>query len=208
MKLSLTVLILFISAVTTIGLIEGTQSVDTFADYGFMRAYVLADYVVYELASSESAGYTIKVVELGRVDSIQAGFFERAHLKLEGEPNFFAGIFDEFIFIDSGTSPEPRLLTIYNLKEKTKLFSARYFSPVCITGESLAYFGDTSLRFFGHEDASTNPLFPQAPSLRAELEKMLTTWPEFSIALAQKRLFNLLSSDLTETEEYSLNYVQ
>ncbi len=108
-------------------------------------AYVYKGYTIYVTQSAESPGQGISVYEPpsppadpcgegkgGRYFSIPAGE--------SGGTNFFAGVSGDYLFIDQGTGPSFRTISIFDMKEKTfPLLEIRY-SDAKIENGALTYY--------------------------------------------------------------------
>jgi hypothetical protein len=63
------------------------------------------------------------------------------HFKMPEGDNFFFGVYDNFMFIDSGTGPEPRGLDVIDLAQKKNVFNGSYSSPIALDkGGRLVYY--------------------------------------------------------------------
>jgi hypothetical protein len=60
-----------------------------------------------------------------------------------GSPDYFLGFASNFLVIDSGTSPEPHGLIIYDLNTQKEVFTDSYSSPIEIQDSAITYWGPT-----------------------------------------------------------------
>lgn len=73
--------------------------------------------------------------ETGVGEDITINDFE---IKNEGA-HFFAGIYKNFLIVDSGTGVTGRMLKIYNIPSKSLVFSTKYEGDLKIDNDQLAY---------------------------------------------------------------------
>jgi hypothetical protein len=96
------------------------------------------------VSSTEDVGEDIKVIiKLGANDESFLSDLKKApiYFKVPEGDNFFYGIYGDFMFIDSGTGPEPRGLDVFDLAQKKKVFSGSYSSPIALDKEQrLVYY--------------------------------------------------------------------
>jgi hypothetical protein len=65
-----------------------------------------------------------------------------------GISNQFYGIFDRFLFLDAGTGPDVRNLTIYDLAKRKKVYSVDYYEDtLSIEDNGLIFHKDLELRY-------------------------------------------------------------
>jgi hypothetical protein len=108
-------------------------------------AYVYKIYTIYVTQNAESPGQGISVYEPpsppadpcgagkgGRYFSIPAGD--------SGGTNFFAGVSGDYFFIDQGTGPSYRTISIFDMREKTFPLLAIRYSDAKIEKGELTYY--------------------------------------------------------------------
>ena len=66
-------------------------------------------------------------------------------LKNSGADYFF-GLYGKFLFVDSGTGPAPRLITVYDLQKSTSVYSAQYSEPIALKKGILRHWSPTSTK--------------------------------------------------------------
>lgn len=87
------------------------------------------------VSSTEDVGEDIKVIaKLGASDESFLTDLKKApiYFKVPEGDNFFYGIYDDFMFIDSGTGPDPRGLDVIDLSQKKNVFSGSYSQPIAL----------------------------------------------------------------------------
>jgi hypothetical protein len=93
---------------------------------------------------TEDVGEDIKVIaKLTAGDETFLADLKKApvHFKMPAGDNFFFGVYDDFMFVDSGTGPDPRGLDVIDLAQKKNVFSGSYSSPIALDkGERLVYY--------------------------------------------------------------------
>jgi hypothetical protein len=96
------------------------------------------------VSPTEDVGENIKVIaKLAAGDETFLADLKKApvHFKMPAGDNFFFGVYDNFMFIDSGTGPDPRGLDVIDLAQKKNVFSGSYSSPISLDkGERLVYY--------------------------------------------------------------------
>ena len=105
--------------------------------------YSYKNYSILARSSGDSVGSDILVNKAGncRWDEQTALLF----LKNSGADYFF-GLHGKFLFVDSGTGPSPRLITVYNLQKSTAVYSARYSEPIALKKGILRHWSPTSTK--------------------------------------------------------------
>jgi len=202
--LTVAILVLFVSF--TVALVGGSQVPEFFSDWRFLRAHVFSDYVVYELMQTDMSGFEVKVVQAGSTGGLKIGFFSKSVLVAESGPNFFMGLWNDVLMVDTGTAPEPRLLSLYHIPEKRLVHRDSYFSPVEIDGERLLYYRDIGLRFY--DPVNEKRLPEELAFLEESLVSMLKDQPYLGVAISEKVYLDLLTFELVNTGEYVIRYVQ
>jgi hypothetical protein len=69
------------------------------------------------------------------VYKVESGDFEL----LNQEATYFLAFTNNFLVLDSGTAPEPRGLTIYDLRNRQKVFTDSYARPFSALGDTITY---------------------------------------------------------------------
>jgi hypothetical protein len=69
---------------------------------------------------------------------------------------YFLGIFDHWLIVDSGTGPDPRGLTIYDLNTKKKIYECSYSDPIYINHGKLIFWTE-----IGKADENNCPHFKE-----------------------------------------------
>lgn len=59
------------------------------------------------------------------------------------DAEYFLGLEGNFLVLDSGTSPEPRGLVVWDLEKRRKVYTGRYASPVKIDAEGVSFWQET-----------------------------------------------------------------
>jgi hypothetical protein len=106
--------------------------------------YQYNEYTIYTKPSKKQAGESIYVHDTDKKDKNLCKVKNLKPLrsydnKILGGANFFAGLYLDYLFIDQGTGPSYRGLSIYDLKDNKLLFFTNYADPVLSDG-TLTYF--------------------------------------------------------------------
>jgi hypothetical protein len=87
------------------------------------------------VSPTDEVGEDIKIIaKLGASDESFLSDLKKApvYFKVPEGDNFFYGIYNDFMFIDSGTGPDPRGLDVFDLSQKKKVFSGSYSQPIAL----------------------------------------------------------------------------
>ena len=114
--------------------------------------YQYNEYTIYTKPSKQQAGESIYVYNANKKSSNPCQLKGRKPLysydnKILGGANFFAGLFLDYLFIDQGTGPSYRGLSIYDLSNGKLKYFTTYADPVLEDG-TLSYFETISAREF------------------------------------------------------------
>jgi hypothetical protein len=104
------------------------------------------------VSPTEDVGEQISVIlKLGAGDESFLTDLNKApvHFKVPEGDNFFYGVYGDFMFIDSGTGPDPRGLDVYDLAQKKDVFNGSYASPIAL---------DKDLRLVYYEEVDEKKL--------------------------------------------------
>ncbi len=82
------------------------------------------------------------IVEKGETGPSEWTTSDDFEIKNEGA-EYFLALEGDFLILDSGTGPQPRGLIIYDLKERTKIFSDRYSRPISVSNNTIDYWAET-----------------------------------------------------------------
>jgi len=93
-----------------------------------------------ELASEGSADFLVKY----KTDKSQIISCDYTTGKTDFEikdqlATYFLALADNFLVLDSGTAPEPRVFTVYDLNNRKKVYSGSYSSPISVQDDSMTY---------------------------------------------------------------------
>ena len=112
---------------------------------------------------AESVGTDFLVKQLGRGRSIPPCKYlvREGDLEIRNEnAEYFLGLTESFLVLDSGTAPEPRGLVIWDLQKRQKVFTGSYSKPVSIDA--------TGITFWQPGGDATDANCPQAAGWRAQ----------------------------------------
>ncbi|MEN3334710.1 MAG: hypothetical protein V7641_4075 [Blastocatellia bacterium] len=87
------------------------------------------------VSPTDEVGEDIKVIaKIGASDESFLTDLKKApvYFKVPEGDNFFYGIYDDLMFIDSGSGPDPRGLDIVDLSQKKNVFSGSYSQPIAL----------------------------------------------------------------------------
>lgn len=150
MKLSIVIIILFcflsscnstnktVADAKSAGLIPGTQD-PIIKECNKGKAYVYGNYEIHVEPSPEHQGMNIFLYkpEVSRGNPCNLDRTNAAHIIGTGETegnNFFAGFYQNYLFIDQGTSRDQRILSIYDLSQNKLILFTEYSDPILKDG--------------------------------------------------------------------------
>lgn len=115
------------------GLIPGTEN-PVIKECADGKAYIYKDYEIHVKPSPRQEGMDIFVYspEISAGDPCGIDRKNASHIIGTGETegnNFFAGIYKNYLFIDQGTGPDLRILSVYNLDLKKLILFTEYSDP-------------------------------------------------------------------------------
>lgn len=107
-------------------------------------AYRYNEYIIYTIPSEQVTGESISVYKNDKKLRDPCKVKGQEHIlildnEIMGSANFFAGLYLDYLFIDQGTGPTYRGLSIYDLKNGKLLYFTNYTDPVLSDG-TLTYF--------------------------------------------------------------------
>ena len=107
-------------------------------------AYIYKEYEIYVEPSPELQGMNIFLYAPEVSDSNPCDLDKRdaSHIIGTGETegnNFFAGVYKNYLFIDQGTGPDQRILSVYDLSRKKLILLTEYSDPELKEG-ALTYY--------------------------------------------------------------------
>ncbi len=132
-------------------LIPGTDTPhSTKCDSGAVYRY--KEYTIYTKPTKQEIGENVYVSRTGKNDGRLCNAAERKPIytydnETLGGANFFAGVYQDYLFIDQGTGPTYRGLSIYDLKSGKLLYFTNYTDPV-LTDGTLTYYETVHPREF------------------------------------------------------------
>jgi len=135
--------------------IPGTDPIFSFTGVDDYQCFRYARYMV----ATGRMGYDIYVKNIEGKDSyVPCKQVIKAYdFVLKNES--FWGIRDKLLFVDSGTGPDPRILLIYDLEKKERVFKGDYSSPITLKEDGGLYFWQAS-------DVATKDNCPRYDELR------------------------------------------
>jgi hypothetical protein len=98
---------------------------------------------------------------------------------------YFLALTDDFLILDSGTAPDPRGLTVYNLNSRKKVYTDSYSKPISIQNDTMIYWSPI-------EEKVTNE---NCPEISQYLANGLSAGIEARVSLS---LSNLIKKELGE----------
>jgi hypothetical protein len=113
-------------------LMKGTESAAFQQQAENGKCFVFDKYTIKTI-SGENVGEDIKVYR--RASSISADTAcengTAAYYTIKNaDANYFAGLFGDYLFVDSGTGADGRGLEIFNLKSKKSIYSTEYYDEL------------------------------------------------------------------------------
>lgn len=138
-------------AAKLIPLIPGTDTPHV-KKCGNGTVYRYKEYTIYTIPTKQLAGENINVYHTDKKDGRLCKTPAREPLytydnDVLGGANFFAGLYVDYLFIDQGTGPTYRGLSIYDLKSGKLQYFTNYTDPVLSDG-TLTYFETVHPREF------------------------------------------------------------
>lgn len=115
------------------GLIPGTEN-PIIKECSQGNAYIYKQYEIQVEPSPDETGMNIFLYspEVSGGNPCNLDRKTASHIISTGETaesNFFAGLYKDYLFIDQGTGPDQRILSIYNLLDKELILFTEYSSP-------------------------------------------------------------------------------
>jgi len=115
------------------GLISGTEN-PVIKECAKGTAYIYKDYEIHVEPSPEHQGMNIFLYspEISNGNPCNLDRATASHIIGTGETegnNFFAGVYENYLFIDQGTGPDHRILSIYDLTQKKLILFTEYSAP-------------------------------------------------------------------------------
>lgn len=107
---------------------------------GNLACYAYQKYTVINRSSGDSVGSDILVKSKGR-KAAKCDWNERgAALSLKNSgADYFSGLYSNFLFVDSGTGPSGRRLTVYDLEKSTSAYSTEYAGEAALEKDALRF---------------------------------------------------------------------
>ncbi len=108
--------------------------------------YIFKEYVIKTM-SGEDVGEDILVYKraAAATPTSYCKTKTRPHLTIKNpDANYFTGLSNEFLFIDSGTSADSRGLEIYNLNTKKSVYSTEYHDSVELQNDRFVLYDKVS----------------------------------------------------------------
>jgi len=100
------------------------------------ECYVFSRYVILTKETEDGVGEDIHIwLREPSSDPKRscAGKSVNAYFTIKNDDsNFFFGLFGQYLFVDIGTGPEPRGLSVFDLSKKKKIYEASYNTPIKI----------------------------------------------------------------------------
>ena len=100
------------------------------------QCYVFNKYVILTTETEDGVGEDIRIaLRGGSSDAKQLCDDKSAKTYFiikNDDSNFFFGLFEDYLFVDIGTGPEPRGLSVFDLSKKKKIYDASYNTPIKI----------------------------------------------------------------------------
>lgn len=124
-------------------LIPGTQN-PTIKECTRGKAYIYDNYEIHVEPSPEQLGMNIFLYKptVSQGNPCNLDRTNASHIIGTGDTegnNFFAGLYDNYLFVDQGTSPDQRILSIYDLSKKKLILFTEYSDPILKNG-TLTYY--------------------------------------------------------------------
>ncbi|MBI4823480.1 MAG: hypothetical protein HY805_04530 [Nitrospirae bacterium] len=114
--------------------------------YGTIQCYDYDKYFVITAEPPASPGSNILVKRKADYDgSIACSYIvEDKDFEVKNEwAEYFFGIYEDLLFVDSGTCPCPRLLIIYDISKKKEVYETSYSETIEIDGSKLSFWFET-----------------------------------------------------------------
>jgi hypothetical protein len=177
---------------TKAGLLPGTEN-PVIKECNSGKAYMYKDYEIHVEPSPELEGMNIFLYspDVSRGNPCGIDRKNASHIIGTGETegnNFFAGIYGNYLFIDQGTGPDLRVLSVYDLSNK---------ELVLYTGYSDAELKDGELTYF-------KTLVPKPGVVEQISCPDAAKWKEqgLTVLYEQRENFNLNTETRVPVEEY------
>ena len=123
------------------GLISGTEIPERYRSEKH-ECYVYERYVVFEVRLENTSGKSIRVIRRSKDGGTRCDMDEgKEVLFIDGEnkANHFDGLYKNYLFVDSGTGPGFRGLTVYNLLTGAPIYKAMISMRAILSYPSLTF---------------------------------------------------------------------
>ena len=101
------------------------------------QCYVCNKYVIFTTETEDGVGEDIRIALRGRSSDAKQLCDDKSaktyFIIKNDDSNFFFGLFEDYLFVDIGTGPEPRGLSVFDLSRKKKIYDASYNTPIKIS---------------------------------------------------------------------------
>ena len=100
------------------------------------ECYAFKKYVVFTTETEDGVGEDIRIALRGESSGAKQLCDDKSaktYFTIKNDDsNFFFGLFEDYLFVDIGTGPEPRGLSVFDLSRKKKIYDASYNTPIKI----------------------------------------------------------------------------
>jgi hypothetical protein len=163
-------------------------------------AYVYKVYMIYVQQNAEFPGQGIDIYKphstpRNPCGADKGGKYIAIPAGESGGPRFFAGISGNYLFIDQGTGPSYRTLTVFDIRDKTFPLTSIRYSDAKIAGGKLTYY-ETLNEVSGALDKLP---CPQAGKWKQK---------GLSVIYEERMSFNLATGKVTSLHEFRCSAVQ
>ncbi len=161
--------------------------------------YIYKEYIIYTIQKQDMPGQDIYVFRpAARPEEPCSLDTEKAYYAIPAGTdgsNFFSGLYGKWLFIDRGTGPSHRRMTVFDIKDKEFPLRGVEYSGVSV--------GDGVLTYFGRIDKGDMP----ASGIPCPEEE---AWKKdgFGIVYERKYSFGLETGELKPSDEYRCSPVQ
>lgn len=120
---------------------EQKKSADVHSPYVQVICHETDQFLVVEATKEDTAGNDLLIRKKGEGASDECRYEPGVGdiVIANNDANYFLSFAGEYLVVDSGTAPSPRVLSVYDMNTGVKVFTDSYVAPVSSTGDEITY---------------------------------------------------------------------
>lgn len=136
----LSVIILNVFAITNVfaannDLLSGTESPVSVTNTSNGKCYLYPDSTIITKSNDSEAGELILIKTIAD----KKCKWDKSAWKIAGPANYYFGKFQNLVFVDNGTGPDLRQISIFDINSHIQQFNDTYIEPISILKNQLSY---------------------------------------------------------------------